>query len=590
MSNTDFYKAQIQQHELTLEAAKSKFRMYTFFRLLIFSLAAIFIIYFGIQWISVFIFLAATILFLWAVSASVKSKYQRDLARIKIEINCLELKVQDGNWLSYEDGSEFKDPKHAFSNDLDIFGKGSVFQLINRTVSIVGKNLLAKTISEGSDQQEINERAISEHSNHMEWNQDFIAEGLMDAETIRDEAPIEQLNTIDYKNKTIIKVFGLAIPILAFVSTVLVSFGFISGFVFSGIIILILGIIGNQIRTTNKMIFSVLNFEKRLLVINKQLIMYRNLKVSDELLKSYQDTLFGDNNTVLFEINSLTKILNRMNFRMNFLVGLLLNFYLAWDFNIRLQMEKWMNKNSTNLKIWEQYMANIELWISGATFKFNYPNSTFAKFNHENNIQIENLKHPFIAHQKTVNNSLIFDKETQFQIITGPNMAGKSTFLRSYGLVFVLANAGFPILAENVNIPHMRLYTSMRTTDDLQVESSYFHAELMRLRFIVDQIENGEKVFVILDEILKGTNSKDKEIGSARFLKKLKKLNTHGLIATHDLSLCQLANEDKAFNNIYFDSIIQGDSIHFDYICRQGICQNMNASFLLKRMKLTDEE
>ena len=168
-------------------------------------------------------------------------------------------------------------------------------------------------------------------------------------------------------------------------------------------------------------------------------------------------------------------------------------------------------------------------------------------------------------------------------------MAGKSTYLRSLGLTFVFSNAGFPVLAKSCKIPKLKLFSSMRTSDDLTVESSYFHAELIRLRFIMDAIENGENIFIILDEILKGTNSKDKEIGSARFLQKLKRLNARGIIATHDLSLCDLANNDSTFRNMCFDSIIEGENLSFDYRINEGVCKNMNASFLLKQMKLVDE-
>jgi DNA mismatch repair ATPase MutS len=168
-------------------------------------------------------------------------------------------------------------------------------------------------------------------------------------------------------------------------------------------------------------------------------------------------------------------------------------------------------------------------------------------------------------------------------------MAGKSTYLRGLGLTFVFSNAGFPVIAKSCKIPNLKLFSSMRTSDDLTVESSYFHAELVRLRFIMDAIERGEKIFIILDEILKGTNSKDKEIGSARFLQKLKRLNSKGIIATHDLSLCELATNDATFKNMCFDSIIEGDNLSFNYKINEGVCKNMNASFLLKQMKLVDE-
>ena len=126
----------------------------------------------------------------------------------------------------------------------------------------------------------------------------------------------------------------------------------------------------------------------------------------------------------------------------------------------------------------------------------------------------------------------------------------------------------------------------MRTTDDLSDESSYFHAELIRLRFIMDAIERGENIFIILDEILKGTNSKDKEKGSTQFLEKLVGINAKGIIATHDLKLTELAEQKEAIFNLYFDTTIEGDEIDFDYKLRAGVAKNMNASFLLEKMKL----
>ena len=206
----------------------------------------------------------------------------------------------------------------------------------------------------------------------------------------------------------------------------------------------------------------------------------------------------------------------------------------------------------------------------------------------EDSYEIKDLEHPFVSKEKRVTNDVKIVGEEQFVVLTGPNMAGKSTYLRSLGLAIICANTGLPILATSCKLPKVKLFTSMRTSDDLTVESSYFHAELIRLRFIVDAIEKGEKVFIILDEILKGTNSKDKEIGSALFLQKLKRLKTKGIIATHDLSLCVLEDSDKAFKNMYFDSIIEGNKLSFDYKINDGICQNMNASFLLKQMKLVD--
>jgi DNA mismatch repair ATPase MutS len=152
----------------------------------------------------------------------------------------------------------------------------------------------------------------------------------------------------------------------------------------------------------------------------------------------------------------------------------------------------------------------------------------------------------------------------------------------------MLARAGFHVFAKEFVFPSMHLYSSMRTNDDLKDETSYFHAELLRLRFIVDAIERGEPVFIILDEILKGTNSKDKKEGSAKFLQKLTQLKARGIIATHDLSLTELAVPDSGIVNRYFDTLIEGEDISFDYCIRDGVAKNMNANFLLRKMRLID--
>ena len=211
-----------------------------------------------------------------------------------------------------------------------------------------------------------------------------------------------------------------------------------------------------------------------------------------------------------------------------------------------------------------------------------------ASYNDDDRIEIRGLVHPLIKKEKVVSNEVYFSDTNRFMILTGPNMAGKSTYLRGLGLLFVLANAGFPVFAESACIPVLKLYSSMRTADDLSNESSYFHAELTRLKYIMTRIEDGEQVFVLLDEILKGTNSKDKEEGSRKFLKKLRRMGARGVIATHDLALCTLPEEDSVFYNSCFDSIIEGEDLSFDYKLREGVCQNMNASFLLKKIELVD--
>ena len=168
-------------------------------------------------------------------------------------------------------------------------------------------------------------------------------------------------------------------------------------------------------------------------------------------------------------------------------------------------------------------------------------------------------------------------------------MAGKSTFLRTISLSIIMANIGLPVCAKSFDYSPIKLITSMRTSDSLTDDESYFFSELKRLKMIIESVQLTEKpgdYFIILDEILKGTNSTDKAIGSRKFVERLVKLGAMGIIATHDLSLCEISKDLSEVKNYYFDAEIIDNELHFDYTFKEGICKNMNASFLLKKMEI----
>ncbi len=588
MKRVEYYTNQIASLTDRLEIAQKKYQFFSFLRLLFFSVLVLMTFLFWYSSLLIPVILFCFILFLFAVSRSVDAKYRRDKFLILIEINKNEIEVLKGDWLMFDEGNEFKDSKHPFSNDLDVFGSKSVFQLLNRTVSIEGKNKLAHALMYGTNSIELNNKAINELSANIEWCQEFMSEGVVLKKEKGHPKSLDKLKELIVFIPKGLKFFRYILPIVAFFSTSLFLLGIINGVVFSALFVLLMLPIAINIKSTNLLAIHVMDQSTRVKIIVKQLEHFRELKLKDELLVARQNEFFNSNESVLAAFSELDKITKRFEFRLNFLISVLLNFFLSWDFQLTYQMNNWLNKNQSKLQDWEDKLADLEVWISGAVFQFNHEDTTFPIFTESNDIEVKGIAHPFVDSKKKVKNDVSFHENENFLIITGPNMAGKSTYLRSLGLLFVFSNAGFPVLADYCKIPKMKLYSSMRTSDDLTVESSYFHAELMRLRFIVDAIEQGEKVFVILDEILKGTNSKDKEIGSTKFLQKLTSLNSKGVIATHDLSLCKLTNESSVYKNMYFDSTIVDDELHFSYTINEGICQNMNASFLLKKMNLVD--
>ena len=250
-------------------------------------------------------------------------------------------------------------------------------------------------------------------------------------------------------------------------------------------------------------------------------------------------------------------------------------------------MEQWIEKHGASAKDWFAVIAFFDAYISLGTFDFNHPEYSFPKISNDRVIlKSKAAGHPLLDPEKSVLNDFQIDSE-QFFIITGANMAGKSTFLRTVSLQIVMANIGLPVCAKEVIYNPIKLITSMRTTDSLTDDESYFFSELKRLKFIVDRIQT-DRYFIVLDEILKGTNSTDKAKGSRKFVEKLVGSKSTGIIATHDLSLCEVAKELPQIENHYFDAEIIDDELHFDYKFKEGICQNMNASFLLKKMGIVD--
>lgn len=587
LDNKIYYQGRISLNQENYLKAKKRYQLIGTLRLVAFVCCILSgYIFWGKSsvFFSIAIFL---VLFLYLVHRSVNAKYLRDKFKLLITINQNELEVLNGNWTRFKDGSEYKNAQHPFAFDMDIFGKKSFFQLINRTVSKKGSDLLASQLMDGSEFVDLTNDAILDLFSQPDWCQEFLVEGMVfKSENLEKEFQNIKENSVN--ENLFSKILRFLIPISSLTFTLLFSFDFISSSIFGLYIMLVFALIGRNLKVANSISTRVTSFANQVKMFQRQLELFRKLTIESEQFKKTRDSLFSNQANLLDSLNQLEKIQGRMDVRMNLIVGTVLNFFLAWDYQVLNQWEKWRLENENHLGSWENQLAQLEVWISGAIYKVNFPETIFAEFNESQEMKIVGLGHPFVVKEKRVVNDVSLLNNENFMIITGPNMAGKSTYLRSLGLANICANAGFPVLAKSCEMVKLKLYSSMRTSDDLTVESSYFHAELTRLRFIMDAIENGEKVFIILDEILKGTNSKDKEIGSAKFLQKLQRLNAKGVIATHDLSLCNLSNDNLAFKNMYFDSAITGDVLSFDYLIRPGICQNMNASFLLKQMKLVD--
>ncbi len=286
----------------------------------------------------------------------------------------------------------------------------------------------------------------------------------------------------------------------------------------------------------------------------------------------------------------LSAILDAFEARNNMLMGFLLNFLFLWDIIQVMRTERWQAVHREELPKWLEVLAETDAHCSLANFHFNHPGSIFPGINDDGSLlTAKSLGHPLVSVNSRVDNPASIPGWGHFTIITGANMAGKSTYLRTVGVNLVLAMAGSAVIAEEMTFYPASLVTSIRTRDSLQKSESYFYAELKRLKYIIGRLQEGDRLIILLDEILKGTNSRDKQSGSIALLEKLLRFNASGFVATHDLALGELESQypDQVVNKS-FEVVIENDLLVFDYKLKDGIARQMNATFLMRKMGITD--
>jgi DNA mismatch repair ATPase MutS len=309
-------------------------------------------------------------------------------------------------------------------------------------------------------------------------------------------------------------------------------------------------------------------------------------KFESPLLKRWQSVFLEENKKASESILKIKKILDKLDLRYNLVLSLPLNLLLLWNLQQVLDLEKWKEKEHKNFNSWFDTLADFEALNSFAVLLFNQPKWIFPTIIPEYfSIEGKEIGHPLIPVEKRVDNFIDIPSNAELMLVTGSNMAGKSTYLRSIGVNVVLAMAGAPVCARSFSVSHVQIISSMRITDNLEESTSTFYAELKKLKTIIEKVNAGEKVFILLDEILRGTNSLDRHTGSKALIKQLIKKKAAAIIATHDLELANL-KEDFSENilNYHFDVQVSNDELYFDYLLKPGVCNSLNASILMKKI------
>ena len=525
-------------------------------------------------------------LFGFLVTKHINLKTKRSIINEKIKINKTEISVLNRDFHHLQTGEEFADPAHFYSNDIDLFGKGSFFQYLNRTKTNDGKVLLANTLTENitttiSEKQ----NAINELSAKVVWRQHFAALASLVSVKNTSKSIVNWISNYvavfpKYLAKLQVVFSVISLIIIALISFEIISFTYIIIWFFIGLFVT-----ARFVKKTNSLYAETNNVRETFKQYHVLLNEIENEKFTTEILKEKQEIIKSENKKASVIFKEFARILDTFDQRNNIIIAIFGNgLFLTELFNV-CKVEKWITNYKHTVEKWFEAVAFFDAEISLANFHFNHPKFIFPEITSEKVIiKGANLGHPLLKVDKRIDNDFYINKE-EFFIVTGANMAGKSTFLRTVSLSIVMANCGLPICATSFKYSPIKLITSMRTTDSLTEDESYFYSELKRLKFIVDEIEDKD-YFIILDEILKGTNSKDKAIGSKKFVEKLSKSKSTGIIATHDVSLCELENEFEDIKNYYFDAEIIENELHFDYTLKSGVCKNMNASFLLKKMEI----
>ncbi len=582
-----FYNNQISNYESQLSQVKKQLYASSMIRLAVFCVAIVGVYFsFGNARLVWAIIAITILLFIFLVSRHSDLQYQRDRIKALLKINRTEIEVLQRKFHHLPRGDEFKNPEHYFSQDIDLFGRGSFYQYANRTVLKQGSGVLSSLLLENSIEGIAGKQeAIKELGQMPEWRQEFSAI----ASLVKTETPyyviIKWLKTYQGFAPNNVSYLPMIFSLVSVSLIVLYFLDLLNGW---GVIIWLfigLGITVSYLKSINALSANTSKVQSTFQQYQKLIIELEQTQFVSGLLKEQQATILHDNERTSRILEKFSKILNALDQRNNMIFAFLGNGFLLWDLQQCFKIEKWIQNHGDDVEAWFEAIAFFDAYNSLGNFAFNHPEYSFPIVSDEKLVlNSKDAGHPLLDPEKRILNDFQIDGE-QFLIITGANMAGKSTFLRTVSLQIVMANVGLPVCASKTDYSPIKLITSMRTADSLTDDESYFFSELKRLKFIVDEIKS-DRYFIVLDEILKGTNSTDKAKGSRKFVEKLVTSKSTGIIATHDLSLCDVAKDLPQVENYYFDAEIINDELYFDYKLKNGICQNMNASFLLRKMEI----
>ncbi len=571
---------------------------YSLMRLLVFGLVVV-AIYLSLKFAGLTLFLVLCVLlsgvFVWLVSKQSRFEKQRAYFTALKLVNENEIGSLTNRGNIYDNGSQFADDKHPYTADLDIFGKASLYNLTNRAATFPGKRVLAEWFAAPSNRETILKRqlAVKELAAKADWKLDVQARllfangadaGQLDKLFVYLSLPLElpgeqwlrpYIKVAPFLLLTTI-IAGLFMPVANLLAILIAIFN-MGILVSRGSYMAKSGFIADkigQLLTNYSTVFKKIETEQWQSAGGKEL--------------AAQLTTPG----TAQKIEQLSVLINKLSYTLIMVVGFILNVFFVWALKQIIAIEDWKKDNKEGLEEAFHIIGKFEALLSLAGLCRNYPNWRFPQIAAGNGYtyKAKNIAHPLIDSTLRVANDFELNDTFKIDIITGSNMAGKSTFLRTIGINAVLGLCGAPVCADNLELSVMRIITYMRIKDSLNESTSTFKAELDRLQMLLAAVETGEKVYFLIDEMLRGTNSADKYLGSRAVIKQLIHKRGVGQVATHDLQIARLEDEYPAYiRNFYFDIQVTDGQMLFDYRIKHGECKTFNASLLLKQIGIDAE-
>ena len=586
----EIYKAKKESYLAQLNSINKKYNSISFLRLI--SIVLFFVaIYYYLKTSANLYVLAAILLFItFIVLMRIHSKllFKKRVSQALHSINEDEIIYLKRNKMPFDNGIEFNDFHHPYAYDLDIFGEHSLFQNLNRTATFIGKKVLAAKLLALSPNDEIlnNQKAVKELCEKLDWRQEYLAFAKISNDS---QSNYENLLKWSVFNSSPLSKFTVFIsyfsPVL-FLAT-LIAYIITSNTTFASLLsylfvfnLVVLGMFTKRIQLE---IANSSNIDKTIHQYSLLLKKIEDENFESEKLINLQQKLTFKKDNASIHFKKLSSLFSNMDSFGNLVTVVLFNGTFLFNLHVFKSLVQWKTDHAEALEDWLHVIGEFEMLNSLANMAYNNPNFVYPALNSNYEIDFTNLSHPLLNATTRVGNDVRFHPES-FMILTGSNMSGKSTFLRSVGINMVLTGMGAPVCASKANVHPLPVLVSMRLSDSLSDSESYFFAEIKRLKQIMDELET-QPAFVLLDEILRGTNSDDKRNGTIEVVKKIISKKAIGAIATHDIEVCLTTSDyPNILTNKCFEVEIINDDLHFDYKLRDGICKNRSASFLMKKM------